>query len=820
MAETIDYKVRIDTSSLADQLQQVKNQVDQAMATYTFRTAMPDPQPQAYSFPEAQYAQQYQPGIGVSAGQAIDTGRQMVQQDLNSMYQSTRLGFHKFSQDAMNIALMSSLGVPRNIPNYAEVNMPSFGNQGPWGIASSMLGAGYNPQMALGAGDYMRYAQNAFADNAIRNTGHMMGNTLGGMAGGAIGNAFLGPLGGIAGNWLGGKLGGAINDVTYGAFAATVGQDYDAYTNMRGAARDTSWRFLSGRFTQNQAADIAQQAVHYGRDESLIGRRVGLSDVQQTMKSYTEAGGFDFVHNASEFSAALKTVVESITQGSQSLRMSRDEYSRWHTQMGRMGLVGNTQEAMGLQVTLAAQALGAGYTAQELSQFGMQTAEMVRGTGISMGSAFIGGTQILSDLKAMARTGGISTEAIQQLGGFENAAATMARTGYQFGQSSAGLTWLAAESAGVNGMNSSPQGMMLGAIGRLNSPEEYMRFKGSMAERLSGRSPEEMFSVKTAMDIRTLSMLMGHPPDREQFLADRMNNGVDRATAQLQWSTAQSASARNASLSTANATAANIAATSTGALARSADIFTNSIAESTEVQTIAHGARNLDYNVNEIARQATNLWTGLFYGYQTHRTGGPADHTAMSDKQLAKELLNSSYSDTRFEILRAAQKKDANFKMDLTEESLEKGLSLAGPEMGRQLRAGLGNIQYDFAESTHYGRTAAENARKFFGWTDLFGVFSGTAGALASAIGGDNDNSIRMGKVKSSTEYQAALKAGDVQTQLALVAKEFTKKSADDSSPDTTAKQGGQKADERTVELLNMMWQQMRGRGINVIVRK
>lgn len=809
MAETIDYKVRIDTSSLADQLQQVKNQVDQAMATYTFRTAMPDPQPQAYAFPEAQFASKFNPGLGVSAGQAVDTGRAMVMQDMNSLYQSTRLGFHKFSQDAMNLALSTQLGMPKPFANYAELNMPSFNDRGPWGQAFSMFGAGYDPQMSLGAGDYMRYARNAFSDNAIRNTGHMLGETLGGLVG-----LPFGPVAGTVLGLVGAKVGGVVSDVTYGAFAGSVGQDYEAYANMRGAARDTSWRFLSGRFTQNQAADIAQQAVHYGRDESLVGRRMGLSDVQQTMRSYTEAGGFDFVRNAGEFSAALKTIVESITQGSQTLRMSRDEYARFHTQMSRMGLVSNTQEALGLQATVAAQALGAGYTAQELTQFGMQTAEMVRGTGISMGSAFIGGTNMLANVRNMARTGALSTEAIQQAGGFENAAATMTRLGYQFGQSSSGFTWLAAESAygpGWNAFGASPTEMMTGAMGRITSPEEYLRFRGSMAERLSGRSPEEMFGMKTAMDVRALSfMLGGKKVDRETFLGNALAQGTDRATAVLQWGALQSAESRDVGLSVQNATAAQIAATAPGPLAIAWDRLANSVAESGEVQTINRGARNLDYNVNRIARDMTNLWTGAFYGYTTRPTSGPSDRMAMSDTQLAKDLMNPIYSDTRYQILLAAKKKDADYRMDLSEESVRKGLELAGPELGRQLRAGLGGTQIEFSESTHYGRDAERYARQIFGKADFFGIFSGLAGATASFIGGDNDNMARLDKVKASTAYQEAVKAGNVQNQMALIAKEFTTKSGDDGAKDATGLQGGMKADERTAERLDQIWRMFR----------
>ena len=743
MAETIDYKVRIDTSSLADQLQQVKNQVDQAMATYTFRTAMPDPQPQAYAFPEAQF----QSGIGVSAGQAVDTGRQMVQQDLNNLYQSTRLGFHKFSQDAMNLALTSQLGVPPQISNYAELNMPSFNNHGFLSQGAAGFGKGYDPHMSLSLGAYQRYARNAFSDNAFSS---LMSGVGRGMESAVSLASMASPvLNFLGATSMGAATAGVASLLGPAALAYEIGApDFEAYLNMRGAARDTSWRFLSGRFSNREAGDIANKATWYGRGEETIGRRMTIGDVQETMKSYTEAGGFDFIHNSREFSEALKTIVESIARGSEALRMSRDEYSRWHAQMNNMGLVSTTQNALGLQTAVAGAALGAGYTAQELTQFGMQTAEMVRGTGISMGSAFVGGIDLLAGLKGSARGGYISKELIQQLGGFENAGSTMARIGYQFGQSSAGLTALAAESyygPGFVAGGATQTDAMMGAIARINSPQAYLEMRGTQAARLSNKAPEELFMDQMAWQMQTLYRAMGSNQKltEEQWVGYANNLGYDNATARLGWNTTtRGPSSRLAQIEAE--TALQIAENTPGIFKQAVDVVQNGLAGLAYITGVSTAGKGYAEAGDRLYRGAANYWNQWTNGYELVDAIGTRG--ARSSYQVGATLQKTGVQNALV-IAQLADKAHADFSYSTTSEHLAAGIAIADKDVKAaeefRTKFGLMGKTSDEAGKAILGNSEAQKAlndliRNKLGnkgytvaseYTDLASIYSKALGA-------------------------------------------------------------------------------------------
>jgi hypothetical protein len=798
MAETIDYKVRIDTSSLADQLQQVKSQIDQAMATYTFRTAMPDPQPQSYAFPEARFVSQLNPGVG--AGQAVDTGRAMVMQDMNSLYQSTRLGFHKFSQDAMNLALTSQLGMPGRITNYAELNMPNFNNMGVLRQGAAQFGFGYDPHMALGLGDYQRYAQNAFSDNGLssflRGSAHMMLNTA---TAAGIASPILNYLGATTSGAIAGGVSAVLTAPVLGYEMARP--DYEAYLNMRGAARDTSWRFLSGRFSNQESSRIAMEAVHFGRSENLLGRGMGLADVQETMRSYTEAGGFDFVHNSREFSSALKTIVESITQGSQALRMSRDEYARFHTQMTRMGLAGNTQEALGLQTTIAAQALGAGYTAQELTQFGLQSAEMVRGTGISLGSAFLGGASLLSDIRAMARSGGISTETIQQMGGFENAASTVNRIGYQFGQSSAGFTLLAAESyygSNWNAANASPTEAMMGAIGRVGSPRDYLRMKGTQAARLSAKNGEELFLDQTSWEIQQLHRVLGENVGQADWIGYATGTlGYDNATAKMKWQMANSAP--QSTVQFAAQSAANIAATGPGVLQKVADGLGNAIAEAPIVQGAVHIAQGYQTFYDNVARDLTNLKTFVFDGY-TKQKAGPA----MDDVHVARTLTNPIFTSVWEDIEKqTGVKLGAHPSQAAIEGAMKKMTTTQRAELTANMPPEV--VRYHDRDLSSLSRVLTESG----------GGVGAFAGKLTSWIfSSDKQQQLEAdlsgGPMKTAVDNQRT-----IADKLRAIQK-FTTKEQDAEATPTEAVQGGAGVDAKMALNIDRMWRLMNSRGINV----
>lgn len=634
MAETIDYKVHIDTSGLADQLQNIKNQVDQAMAAYTFKTAPASVQPQSYAFPDNQFIGNVAAGAptGVSFGQSVDQGAQMALGSVNNLIETGRLGFQKITQDMQNLALSTSIGRPPQLMNFSEANRPSFEQMG---FARSALeaatGFGYDPRMSLTRGDYERYARNNFTDRIV--PGLVGAAEISGTVLGAAG--LVAPMFGYA---AAGATMGAI--ATPLAIAPLLAQDAVATSNMRSFIRDSSFRFLSGRFSDQQAGDLALYASQLGRTEATMGQRMSLTDVQETLRAYTQAGGFDFVRSADEFKTAMQSIISTVSQGAQTLRMSREDYAAFHAQLTRMGVVSGTQDALAIQKSIAAQAIGAGYNPQELIQFGQQTAEMVRGTGINMGSALLGGMTTLTTVGEMMQAGVISNQLAMQLGGRENIAATMNRLGYEWGTGRAGFTYLAAAAAAGPGYNAgadSPMGMLTKALGYFNGDVgRYMDFQGNIPETLSNYTGQDLFALQSAQFIKEAGTMLGYSGyglNQQRFRFMMQQKGMGVAEADLRWNMMNYRSNNVEYLN-------NVALEGANAMPSIVDVaidrFETGLARSLGLPIIAGAANDLSNWVSNKTFDLSNWFTKATYGFERART----NKLDVDYNKMAKILFN------------------------------------------------------------------------------------------------------------------------------------------------------------------------------------
>ena len=502
--DTINYKVNIDASSVADQLQSIKNQVDQAMAMYTFNATLPDPTPRAYAFPGQGFSSQLS-NIGSTANtMAMDAsvganmGMQTAQQNALAFMDTARLGFQKFSNDAQNAMLMTPMGV--GTPQISPQNryLPNFSSMGPTRLGfESITGFGYDARMSMTPGRYNYLAGEKLGDNlpeAIQTaldfgTGATAVAGLGAWAMGAPATAAT--LGAMSAAL-------AVPALGFGAAMGTFGFDVNPALSARSFVRDTSWRFNSGRFSDTASGNIGVQIAGAARAENMDGLRVSQREASEMVREFTQIGGFDNTRTADEFRQKVKTLIESTRYITQQLGVAQSEAVGMMRDWMNQGLVTDTASARAMGTTQAAMAYRAGYTPQEFHAFGMQSAEMVRGTGIMMGAGYLSGQTALSSVRAGMQTGAFTNEMVNQMGGAENMAATINRMGFGFGMSSAGLTYFAArDMVGMGAGSMDPQTAISAATSNIRTLQDYMNFKGGQARMASQVGGEGLFGAET-----------------------------------------------------------------------------------------------------------------------------------------------------------------------------------------------------------------------------------------------------------------------------------------------------------------------------------
>lgn len=530
MREDINYRANIDTSDLAQQLQQVKLQIDQALATQTFQATMPDPGPMSSM------------GRFVQPFDSVSNAAGMIGDNTSTVLNSARYGFQKMNNDVHTAANATGIFQPRFQPAMGERFMPDIQSMGPYkSLWEATTGFGYDPKMSMLPGEYNRYAETHFKDNSLRAASDIAtGVGIGGMVAG--GAAYFG-----AGTLSAGTIAGlgtiaavaspiALAGLAYDVGMATFGHDFETANEMRPYIRDSSWRFLSGRMDNNAAGRIAIEASAMQRSEKLVGQRISSGDVQNLISEFTQIGGFDMVRTAEEYRDKLKMLVENHQKVLQTLKVSSQEATAAIKSWDSMGLVGPQASPAALSNIIAATAYNAGYTPAEFMQFGVQSAEAVRGTGIMMGSAYLGGMEALGVVKNMMSTGFINNELAAQLGGAAGMAQMIQSAGTAFGMSKQGLINFAAED--YYGKNKSLFGRSLGdvlsgAINQIKSPGEFLEAEGEQTDRVSNSDPSLLFAEQGFQYLQKMEALGLKNINRNMFRGYLKQQGINAPQADL-----------------------------------------------------------------------------------------------------------------------------------------------------------------------------------------------------------------------------------------------------------------------------------------------
>jgi hypothetical protein len=488
MAQEIEYRVKLDVSDLSAQLQQIRSQIDQAMGSQVFQNTSPSAQAASFAFPFSQVAN----NASLSAGQDIQSAAAAMNRgfvDTQAMLQATRLGFQKFNNDVQT-AFLTNVSQPMFM-NANGAMIPDVSSRGMVANAlTNVLGFGYDPRMSITPGAYRRAAGYEVVAGSVNFTSELLGSFAGTAAGAKLG-AGLGSFGGPAGALIGGIAGSMVGGLAYDAAATTILRDFDMASRTRDFAFNTSWRTLGGRMSRASAQDVGDFASTLARSPNLVGYEVSSGDVGRLTQEFAGMGGFDMTRTADEYKSTLKNMVENHRRLVQTLRISEKEALTVIKELNAYGM-GNNLSGMGTY--LAATAYGAGYTSKEMLSFAQQAGEMVRGTGINMGAAFLYSTDALSRVKAGMAQGTISPVHVAQFGGAESYTLGMQRVGLDWATSTSGFTQLAA-AASLGGLSNTvglgPTGTVSAAVGHLVSGgvAGMLAFQGTQAQRITQNNP-------------------------------------------------------------------------------------------------------------------------------------------------------------------------------------------------------------------------------------------------------------------------------------------------------------------------------------------
>jgi hypothetical protein len=534
--EPLEYKVTFDTSEVAQKLSEVKNAMDVAFGAQAFNAAGPDIYPfrelfQSSALTNLTGAAPISFGVPESLTTAMTSAREGVQMArstfgdvqniFNSIRETGRLGYSKFTRDLEMAGLMTGgmRGAPQPMA-YGELMQQI--KQDDWlGDITGGMGVGYSPTMPMSKKEYTRaYRNQAMEDFMEPSWGEAGGVALGFAAAAAFG---AGPIGWTA---------AAIPAVALGAKAAL----YPFTSELRHQralekyVRGTSWRFLSGQFNREDAEGLGEYLRELPDQPDIAARGYGRSEIDEMLGTFTEAGGFDYVRTAQDYKEKTKQLFEGHRELMHTLHVSSKEAVALMGQLSRdLGV--EDYRAFSAEVGVLSER--AGLTRTEAASFMMKSAEMVKGTGYELKGFAYGAGRLLQDVRNMAGAGIISDEDLRQFGGAENISLNMARSAMNYAGSPIGIVGHGALMAaqlgggGVEGVAGMGIGEQLAATaGAIRTPMDLIRLVGGQRRFVDAMGPELLNAERAKMWLQRAQMVGGQKIGSEDLLDFYITQGL------------------------------------------------------------------------------------------------------------------------------------------------------------------------------------------------------------------------------------------------------------------------------------------------------
>ncbi len=222
MDETLKYKVQLDTSDLAEQLRQVREQIDTSIGAVLGGGQQPD-----FGAPAASNFSNPLEGVKDAFAQAG--------QSVSNVLSQAELGYNKFREDIAKTGILTP-GIPdfQLTPGYRQHDLPTNVPSAIGGI----FGFGYDINNTMTRGSYKEFSAKTFAEGVGKFAATSIFSTIG-MAGGF--GAWGGAFGGLVGLGV-----GMAADITAEHFAKdyierdTLAKEFSMMAGQGGLRRDAS----------------------------------------------------------------------------------------------------------------------------------------------------------------------------------------------------------------------------------------------------------------------------------------------------------------------------------------------------------------------------------------------------------------------------------------------------------------------------------------------------------------------------------------------------------------------------------------------------
>lgn len=383
--EVLKYKVQIDSSDVAEQLQSIRNQVDLAMGSLAAQQEKPTTFSKiAEAFQPAnitQLATDFQKKFDNDITKTMST----MTQQLDRTAERMQLGFGRFTADARRMGLLA----PVNYPTF-EVPLPDMGIPSDVGVIrnlTSAFGLGYDPQMAMTALDY-RSAHSAALNQHFANFTRNSGVTA---AGALVGGA-VGAFGGLAGAAAGGIIGAGIGLLGQGAVDVITAEQRRINQVAGGLAEISAQNVIGGPSVSPASMDMfrVQARGMFDFASSLEGRMLQVTpeEMQNQLLSFNAVGGFNRM-GPGAFQSAIQDLPFATRTLSQGGNLPQADASALLGDMTRLNLGGeNLLQTSATALNLISQAGLYGATPGQLLGTGMQGIMATQGSGVIPANAF------------------------------------------------------------------------------------------------------------------------------------------------------------------------------------------------------------------------------------------------------------------------------------------------------------------------------------------------------------------------------------------------------------------------------------------------
>ena len=488
MAEDVlTYRVELDTSDVSNQILQLQDQIKAETGAAAFSNFSSNAPP-------------FMPGVTGGTPAFGDYG-EMVEgfenpfKSLNEAMSHAQLGYEKFSSALVNQGLLA--GSPYlevgdlkargfmdpSIPGvdiYNSVLARSRGVSPMEAGLESLLMSNYDPRLPLSRQEY----QTLFKDRAF--------NSVAAQA--AIGTALSIPL----------------DIMTFGA-SSLIMPDYEAMqvTQQRGDfMRGVSFRSAGGVLDPLEATQVAGrigqwQDSGYARDTKL-----GMAEIDTLVQTFAGAGGFDSATNVNDFKTTVDTLISNARNVMHTLHMSTQEAAQFMGQMSQMGVT-NYTSMESITSVLANAPATMGLTPGEALNLGMQSTNMVQGTNIPQGVAFLGGIASGAMVHGLQAGGFLNKETVDNFGGVTGMGASNLQSALNYANSSMGVMLTASLMADPGSADAGMMERMDNAAGYLmqSGPLGYFDVLAQNDQLVKNFNVNQLLAFKAGDLATTASML-------------------------------------------------------------------------------------------------------------------------------------------------------------------------------------------------------------------------------------------------------------------------------------------------------------------------